>query len=86
MPSGFNRGDFERKLKKQINDSAMDHLRKKKAALTRLPSTQKGRPLPDIKRAIRKVHDDVTEPQLTEWAEHIQAGKPITVTSPLKVL
>jgi hypothetical protein len=29
---------------------------------------------------------DVKEPKLTEYAEHIQAGKPINVTLPSKVL
>lgn len=85
MPSGFNARDFERSLKKQVNDAAMAQLRELKSSLERLSTTHRDKPLPEIKTAIKAVFD-VSDPQLTEMAEHIQAGDEVDYELPRKVL
>lgn len=70
--------DMMKKIKQRTNEIAADHVKKTNAGLGRVSATQKGRPLPEIKRAILNVRH-VPEPTLTEMAEAVQGGQSIEV-------
>jgi hypothetical protein len=79
----FDSNQFKRELAQQVQSAVDDIGRQLERGLSSLSRTHAGQPLAMVKGAIQREfrkHDwTVTDPELTEYAEAIRAGKTIKV-------
>jgi hypothetical protein len=73
----------ESAMKKLINDGVREVASRYQALLDELAISQVGRPLNEVKTALRsgwrKIGGDLTDPELTQYAEHLKDGERIEV-------
>lgn len=83
--SGFkiNFNDLKRELEKQVQPALNSLGRQLEQELASLHRTHVGRPLPEVKAAVKhaveKIGGRVTDPELTEYATAIQTGQQIKI-------
>ena len=83
----FDGAAFERQVRGAINDGVKSYAKDLERALNGLGSRYRGRPLTEIQPALRSTwkratgDGDITEPELTTYAEAIRDGGRIEISS-----
>jgi hypothetical protein len=77
----FNKGAIDRVAREAVRNMAADLTR----GLNALVATHEGRPVDEVKIAVQRVWKDrsgggsISDPELTQFAEEIAAGRGVTV-------
>ncbi|PPF13167.1 hypothetical protein [Rathayibacter sp. AY1A5] len=85
MSFTFNEAALRRELQQQVQSTLDDVARKRRRALAALHGRYAGRPVSEIKPALQRIFrqdgGDLTDPELSQYAEAISSGTRITFTA-----
>lgn len=78
MKITFDEGAFRREIEKQMQGALTDVSRTLERDLNGLSRSMKGQPLAETKARVKRTFESdggsITDPELTEYAEAVQAG------------